>query len=255
MEICTYASKDGPQQGLIEDGSVYHLHGELYTGDIVRGEFVDSIDVLQLLPPVLPSKILCIGRNYVAHAAEFGNEPPTEPILFFKPPSSLIGHQQSIELLPENGHVDHEAELAVIIGREGRFISEDEAFNHILGYTCANDVSDRDFQKHDKQWTRAKGFDTFCSLGPWLTTDLDISELGIRCRVNGELKQNSHTSLMVFKVHYLIAYISRIMTLNPGDLILTGTPAGVSPINPGDEVEVEIEGIGILRNSVVLSSN
>lgn len=250
MRVCSYETAAGPQLGLIDAGTVYRLQGDLFAGDIQRGEQVGPLAELQLLPPAQPSKIICVGRNYVAHAEEFGNQPPAEPVLFFKPPSSLIGHRQAIQLMPENGRVDHEAEMAVVIGRGGRFLTEEEAFDHILGYTCANDISDRDFQRNDLQWTRAKGFDTFCSLGPWLETELDVSDLSVQCRVNGELKQDGHTSLMLFPVPRLLAYISRIMTLVPGDVILTGTPSGVSPIQPGDEVEVSVEGIGTLSNPV-----
>ena len=253
MKICRFGSNLDSQYGILKEGSIYQLRGDLYSDDREPGDLVGKISEVQLLPPAQPSKIICIGRNYLAHAEEFGRETPTEPILFFKPPSSLIGHKSPIILLPENGRVDHESEVAVVIGKEGRFIPEEEALSYILGYTCANDVSDRTFQNNDKQWTRAKGFDSFCPLGPWLETDLDISDLKIQCLLNGEEKQSSTTSLMLFSVQYLITYISRIMTLFPGDLILTGTPAGVGPIHPGDEIEICVEGIGSLINPVLLA--
>jgi len=251
VKICRYDSELGPQIGLVEENLVYKFRGDLFSKDIEPGVLVGKISEIQLLPPVQPSKIICIGRNYIAHAEEFGRETPTEPILFFKPPSSLIGHQSPITLLPENGKVDYEAELAVVIGKEGRFISEEEAYSYVLGYTCANDVSDRSFQNSDIQWTRAKGFDSFCPLGPWLETELDIIDLQIQCLLNGEEKQSSTTSMMIFSIQHLIYYISRVMTLFPGDLILTGTPAGVGPIHSGDEVEIRVEGIGSLINPVI----
>jgi 2-keto-4-pentenoate hydratase/2-oxohepta-3-ene-1,7-dioic acid hydratase in catechol pathway len=198
----------------------------------------------------MPSKIICVGRNYAAHAKELGNEVPEEPLLFFKPSSALIGQDAVIEILPPMGRVDHEAEMAVVIGRQGRFIRRDEAQNYILGYTCANDVSDRDFQKKDGQWTRAKGFDTFCPLGPWINTELDASNVTVTCYVNGERRQEGSTSQLIFDIPFLLEYISGVMTLFPGDVILTGTPSGVGPLQPGDEVEVNVDGIGTLRNTV-----
>ncbi len=261
MLICRYLSEDGPQWGLVEENYVHVLEGDPFSltalaGDLrkpnlMRGPVAGPIDEVTLLPPVTPSKLVCIGRNYVAHAAEHGGEVPPEPLIFLKPPSSVIPPGSMIELLPEMGRVEHEAELAVVVGRRGRFIREDDALSYVLGYTCANDVSERDYQKKDGQWTRAKGFDTFCPLGPWINTDLDPTNVRIRCRVNGEIRQEASSCDMVYKVPRLIAHISRVMTLEPGDLILTGTPSGVGPILPGDVVEVEIEGIGILRNSVV----
>lgn len=250
MRICSFATQEGPQLGLVEDGIVYEAQGDVFKRDLKPVSQVGSIEDVELLPPVHPSKIVCVGRNYVAHAEEFGREVPTEPGLFFKPPSSLIGHGQTILLLPENGRVDHEAELAVVVGRQGRFIAEEDAAQYVLGYTCANDVSDRDFQHSDMQWVRGKGYDTFCPLGPWIVTDLEVADLDILCRVNGKVMQDSNTSLMIFGVPRVISYISRIMTLMPGDVILTGTPAGVSPIKKGDEIEVIVEGIGTLRSIV-----
>jgi 2-keto-4-pentenoate hydratase/2-oxohepta-3-ene-1,7-dioic acid hydratase in catechol pathway len=199
---------------------------------------------------VRPSKIVCIGRNYVAHAAERQVDVPDEPLIFLKPPSALIGHGAPIEFAADVGRVDHEAELAVIIRSQARRVSRENALGHVLGYTCANDVSARDYQKKDGQWTRAKGFDTFCPLGPWINTDLDPSDLAVRCLVNGELRQDGRTSQMVFGVPALISFVSHVMTLEPGDVILTGTPAGVSQLFDGDMVSVEIEGIGALRNPV-----
>jgi len=196
---------------------------------------------------------VCIGRNYAAHAAEHKAEVPKEPLIFFKPPSSVIGPGAPIVLTPQSKQVEHESELVLVIGRRCRNVSADEAWNYVLGVTCGNDVTARDLQRQDSQWTRAKGFDTFCPLGPWLITGLSESEvanLEVTCRVNGEVRQRGNTSEMVFSPAQLIAYISAIMTLEPGDAIMTGTPAGVGPLIEGDEVEVEVAGVGILKNPV-----
>jgi 2-keto-4-pentenoate hydratase/2-oxohepta-3-ene-1,7-dioic acid hydratase in catechol pathway len=204
----------------------------------------------RLLAPVLPSKIVAVGRNYAEHAAELGNEVPAEPLLFLKPSTSVIGPFDPIRRPNESARVDHEAELAVVVRGLVRNADEQTAAEAILGYTCGNDVSARDYQKSDGQWTRAKGFDSFCPLGPWIETDLDPGALRIQARVNGETRQDSNTKLLTFGPAFLVSYVSRIMTLLPGDVIMTGTPAGVGPLEPGDEVEVEIEGIGVLRNPV-----
>ena len=205
---------------------------------------------VRLLAPIVPSKVLAIGRNYREHAAELGNQVPDDPILFMKPSTSVIGPGDAIMLPALSERVDHEAELAVVIGRLVREIPIERALEAVLGYTCANDVTARDLQRSDGQWTRAKGFDTFCPLGPWISTDVDGSDLPIECRVNGVVRQSGRTSEMVHGIAELIAYASAVMTLIPGDVILTGTPAGVGPIVSGDEVEVSIEGIGTLANRV-----
>lgn len=251
MLICSFQSAEGPRHGLIIDGMVHRLAGTLFAADLLPGDRVGPVDEATLLPPVSPGKIICVGRNYAAHAAERGEEVPEEPLIFLKPPSAVIGPGGPIEILPEMGLVHHEAELAVVIGKAGRFITGEDAFAHVLGYTCANDVSERDYQARDGQWTRAKGFDTFCPLGPWINTDLETGHLDVRCTVNDEPRQSANTRDMVFKVPRLIAHISRVMTLYPGDLILTGTPSGVGPLTPGDEVTVEVEGIGALTNPVI----
>lgn len=207
-------------------------------------------DSVTLLPPCQPSKIICVGRNYAAHAEEHGSEVPEVPLLFFKPPSSLIGPDEPILLPPQSNQVEHEAELAVIISRRGRWIKREDAFDYIFGCTIGNDVTARDLQREDSQWTRAKGFDTFCPLGPWIETDLDPADVLVTCRVNGQVRQMASTHDMVFPVANLIAYISAIMTLEPGDLILTGTPAGVGPLLEDDVVTIDIEGIGTLSNPV-----
>lgn len=210
-----------------------------------------KIDTAQLLAPVSPSKIVCVGRNYREHAAELGNEMPSEPLLFLKPPSAVVGPGATIELPAVSERVEHEGELAVVIGRKARRIREDEdPLSYVFGYTCLNDVTARDLQRRDVQFTRGKSFDTFCPVGPHVVTGLDPSDLSVETRVNGETRQSGRTSQMAFPVAYLIRYISHVMTLEPFDLIATGTPAGVGPLREGDTVEVEVEGVGALRNEV-----
>lgn len=196
-----------------------------------------------------PSKIVCVGRNYAEHARELGNAVPAVPLLFLKPPSALIGPGEAIILPPESAQVEHEAEIAVVVGRTLRHASVEEAEGAIGAIACANDVTARDLQRADSQWTRAKGFDTFCPLGP-ATRGVEWRDLEVICRVNGEERQRGRSAEMVFPVPALLAYISSVMTLEAGDLVLTGTPAGVSPLNEGDVVEVEIPGIGLLSNPV-----
>lgn len=249
--IARFLTPAGPTFGLIVEDTAYALSGgDPFTAPPQAGDLLGAVDTLQLLPPVQPSKIVCVGRNYAAHAAEHSAPVPDDPMLFLKPPSALIGHGDPVVIPQGIGRVEHEAELAVIIGQRAWRVERPEALDYVLGYTCANDVSARDFQKKDGQWGRAKGFDTFCPLGPWIVTDLDPRDLKVSCRVNGEPRQSARTAEMVFDVPALIAFISRVMTLLPGDVILTGTPAGVGPLAEGDMVEVEIEGIGVLRNPV-----
>jgi 2-keto-4-pentenoate hydratase/2-oxohepta-3-ene-1,7-dioic acid hydratase in catechol pathway len=250
--LISYGTPSGPQYGVVIDGTVYAWEGDLFAStEFVPGDPVGAVEDLELAPSIAqPSKLVCIGRNYAAHAAEHHAEVPEEPMLFFKPPSAIIAPGQPIQFQTSWGRVDHEAELVVIIGKTARNVSRENALDYVFGYTCANDVSARDYQKKDNQWGRAKGFDTFCPLGAWINTDLDPSDLAIRCTVNGETRQDSRTSNMVFDVPALIAFISGVMTLVPGDLILTGTPSGVSQLFDGDVVTVEIEGIGTLSNPV-----
>ncbi|HEX9630374.1 MAG TPA: fumarylacetoacetate hydrolase family protein, partial [Pyrinomonadaceae bacterium] len=210
-----------------------------------------AVSAVKLLAPVTPSKIVCVGRNYREHAAEMGNKMPDEPLLFLKAPSAVIGNGDSIVLPIASQQVEHEGELGVVIGKQAHKLSADEdPLNYVLGYTCVNDVTARDLQRKDVQFTRAKSFDTFCPVGPVIETDLDPLNLLVKTRVNGIEKQSGRTADMAFSVPFLIRYIANIMTLFPGDLIVTGTPAGVSPLKPGDAVEVEIDGIGILQNTV-----
>ncbi|MGC4771202.1 fumarylacetoacetate hydrolase family protein [Micromonospora sp. DT44] len=216
-----------------------------------------ALSDVRLLSPILPSKVVCVGRNYADHAAELGNDVPKEPLLFLKPSTSVIGPRDAIRLPIFSKQVEHEAELAVVIGAPGaRRADRAAAERAIFGYTCANDVTARDLQRSDGQWTRAKGFDSFCPIGPWITTGLDVSDLEIRCEVGRnpdemEVRQLGRTKDMVFDVVGLVSYISHVMTLLPGDVVLTGTPAGVSPLVEGDTVSVRIEGIGELSNPVV----
>ncbi|MFE7774717.1 fumarylacetoacetate hydrolase family protein [Streptomyces sp. NPDC057445] len=209
---------------------------------------------VRLLPPVLPNKVVAIGRNYAEHAAELGNEVPEVPVAFFKPTTSVIGSGDAIEYPSFSDEVHHEAELAVVIGRMCREVPRERVKDVIFGYTCANDVTARDAQKREKQWARAKGFDTSCPLGPWVETDMDLAvagDLAIQCTVNGEQRQLGRTSDMIRSIEDLVVHITEAMTLLPGDVILTGTPAGVGPLNVGDEVAVTIEGIGTLTNKVI----
>ena len=206
---------------------------------------------VKLLAPVAPSKIVCVGRNYLEHAAELGNKIPDEPLLFLKAPSAVIASDDQIELTGASQQVEHEGELGVVIGRLAHKLSSgDDPLRYVFGYTCVNDVTARDLQRKDIQFTRAKSFDTFCPVGPWIETELDPNNVAVETRLNGEVKQKGNTADMAFPVPFLIRYISEIMTLYPGDLIATGTPAGVSRMRHGDTVEVEVTGVGVLRNKV-----
>jgi 2-keto-4-pentenoate hydratase/2-oxohepta-3-ene-1,7-dioic acid hydratase in catechol pathway len=211
---------------------------------------VFPLDAVRLLAPVLPSKVVAIGKNYAEHVREMGGEAPADPVLFLKPSTSVIGSGDTIRLPALSGNVHHEAELAVVIGRLVRDIPVERAYEAVLGYTCANDVTARDLQQRDGQWARAKGFDSFCPLGPWIETELDPGDLAVECRVNGELRQSGRTRDLLHGIAELVAYASAVMTLLPGDVLLTGTPAGVGPIVAGDTVDVTIEGIGTLTNTV-----
>jgi 2-keto-4-pentenoate hydratase/2-oxohepta-3-ene-1,7-dioic acid hydratase in catechol pathway len=210
------------------------------------------LDEVKLLAPVVPSKIVCVGRNYREHAAELGNKMPDEPLLFLKAPSAIIASGAKIELPPASQQVEHEGELGVVIGRRvSKLADGDDPLSYVYGYTCVNDVTARDLQRQDVQFTRGKSFDTFCPVGPWIDTEIDPANATVTTRLNGEIKQQGNTADMAFPVAFLIKYISEIMTLYPGDLIATGTPAGVSRMTDGDVVEVEVGGIGVLSNRVV----
>jgi 2-keto-4-pentenoate hydratase/2-oxohepta-3-ene-1,7-dioic acid hydratase in catechol pathway len=206
---------------------------------------------VRLLAPWLPSKVVAIGKNYAEHAKEMDSDVPAEPLFFLKPSTSVIGPGDAIQAPPSSERVDFEGELAVVVGRLCRDVPAGKAWDMIVGYTCANDVTARDQQKTDGQWSRSKGYDTFCPLGPWIETELDVSDLSVRTTLSGGVKQDGRTSQLVHKIPDLIAYVTRCMTLLPGDVLLTGTPHGVGPMTPGDTVEVSIEGIGTLTNPVV----
>ena len=221
-----------------------------WVGGVPTGEVFPYTDAIALLAPVEPTKIVCVGRNYAAHAKELGNEVPKEPLLFFKPPSGLIGHEGTIVLPPESAKVEHEAELGVVISRRCKGISPEQARDYIFGLTCVGDITARDLQRSDGQWARGKGFDTFCPTGPWIETDLDPKDLRISCTVNGVTKQDGRTSQMIFPVDVLLAYASRMMTLEAGDLLVTGTPEGVGPLVDGDRFEMTVEGLGTLGCAV-----
>jgi 2-keto-4-pentenoate hydratase/2-oxohepta-3-ene-1,7-dioic acid hydratase in catechol pathway len=208
------------------------------------------VKIKNFLEETRPSKIVAVGRNYADHAKELGNEAPSEPIIFLKPPSALLAHEGKIVRPPQSQRVDFEGELAMVIGKLARNVKADRWRDFVRGFTCANDVTARDLQKKDVQFTRGKGFDTFCPLGPHIETELDPADLSLVTRVNGEVKQNGRTSQMIFPCAFIIEFITSVMTLEPGDVILTGTPAGVGPLQSGDTVEVEIQGIGTLRNHV-----
>ena len=250
MQIVRFSQRrEEPKYGWILNEKIGLLSNPPF-GPFRRLEASIPLTNVRLHAPVHPGKIIAVGRNYPEHAKEHGEEIPETPLIFFKPPSSVIGMDESILLPPQSNRIEFEAELAVIIGRKGRWIDITKIEDFILGYTIANDVTARDLQKSDRQWTRAKGFDTFCPLGPWIETEIDVADILITNRVNSEIRQMSSTREMVFNIPQLIVYISSIMTLLPGDVILTGTPAGVGKLEEGDVIEIEIEGIGKLRNIV-----
>ncbi len=232
--------------GALSENKLYPLDKNL------KGEGPFPLPEVDILPLVVPTKIICVGLNYRDHAEELGMEIPQEPMLFLKPPSSVIGTGEYIVYPSLSKRVDYEGELAVVIGKVGKKIPVEKAEEYIFGFTCANDVTARDLQQKDSQFTRAKGFDTFCPIGPWIETDFkEMDSLTIRTKVNGEIRQEGNTSDMIISPYELVSYISNIMTLMPGDVILTGTPKGVGELKPGDEVHVEIEGLGTLINKVV----
>jgi len=251
MRIVRYETQDGkkPKYGWLLDDKVGEIGGNIF-GRYQRKEAETPLADVRLLAPSEPTKILCVGRNYVEHAKELGNEVPKIPLIFMKPPSSIISNGDTIILPPQSTQVEHEGELVVVIGKRGRHITPENARKHILGYTIGNDVTARDLQKSDGQWTRAKGFDTFCPFGPWIDTEFDPADAVVTCRVNGQMRQMASTRDMVFNVGVLISYVSSVMTLDSGDLIFTGTPSGVGQLKDGDEVSVEIEGLGEIKNKV-----
>ena len=250
MKILRFSIPDlSPGYGWLYEDKVGQIDGDPFSA-YRRLEPDLSVDAVKLLPPVRPGKIVCVGRNYAAHAKELNNPVGEIPTLFLKPGTSLIGPGDSILLPPQSEQVQHEAELAVVIGKRGRWIHANDAMQHVFGYTIANDVTARDLQRSDTQWTRGKGFDTFCPLGPWIETDFDPSDALITCHVGEELRQMASTRDMLFTIPELIAFISSVMTLEPGDLILTGTPSGVGDLREGTSVTITIEGLGSLTNPI-----
>jgi len=248
MRIVRFEQQGKGLWGLVEGELIVPLSGAPWEtgGKPERAGVPVERRSAKLLVPVVPTKILCVGRNYRAHAAELGQEVPEKPLIFLKPPSSLLPHKGTVLLPPESTRVDHEGELTVVIGQRGRRLSREEAARAVFGYTCALDITARDLQKTDGQWWRAKGFDTFCPLGPAIETDVDPSDLLLEVMVDGVVKQSGRTSAMAFDIPTLVAWASHAMTLEPGDVILTGTPEGVSPLSPGQSVEVRIGGVGTL---------
>lgn len=250
MRIVRYQIKnESPGYGWILEDKVGAIEGDIF-GEYRRLETETPLSEVKLLAPAQPSKIICIGRNYVEHAKEHNVEVPKVPLIFLKPPSSILAPGETILLPSQSQQIEHEAELVVVLGKRGRHITPEQAQAYIYGYTVGNDVTARDLQKSDGQWTRAKGFDTFCPFGPWVDTDFDPSDAVVTCKVSGQPRQMASTRDMVFNVGQLIAFISSVMTIEPGDLIFTGTPAGVGPLKSGDTVDVEIEGLGKLSNPV-----
>jgi 2-keto-4-pentenoate hydratase/2-oxohepta-3-ene-1,7-dioic acid hydratase in catechol pathway len=250
VRLVRFRSEERIATGVLEGEHVRALEGTFFEKPVPTGEEL-PLDAIRLLAPVIPSKLVCIARNYPEHAKEMGNPVPQVPVLFIKPATSVIGPGDPIPLPPGAGRVDHEAELAAVIGRICRRVTEDQAMSAVLGFTCANDITSRDWQQSDVQWARAKGSDGFGPLGPWIETELDPSDLEVVSRVNGELRQKARTSEMTLSPAQLVSHISQTITLLPGDVVLTGTPPGVGPLEPGDVVEIEIEGIGVLENPVV----
>ena len=256
MKFCRFVSRDRApasataHYAILDDDSVREITAPPWTR-FSQTPHAWPLASVRLVAPVAPGKIVCIGRNYAAHAAELGNEVPKEPLMFLKPPSSIVGPEDPIVLTRYSQRVEHEGELAIVIGRRCSHLADsDDALSFVLGYTCLNDVTARDIQKSDVQFTRGKGFDTFCPIGPHIETDLNPANVLVETRVSGALRQSGNTSLMIYPCAFLVRWISRMMTLEPGDVIATGTPAGVGPLVAGDIAEVSVAGIGVLRNPV-----
>jgi 2-keto-4-pentenoate hydratase/2-oxohepta-3-ene-1,7-dioic acid hydratase in catechol pathway len=251
MRIARVARPAGPAFGVVQEDLVVLMDTHPF-GDFTLTHQIAPLDKVRVLAPIIPSKILCVGKNYVEHADELGTEVPAEPLIFGKPATAVIGPDDEIRLPALSELIHHEGELAVVIGRLTRKVSPADALSAVLGYTCANDVTARDLQQRDGQWTRAKGFDTFCPLGPWIETELAVEDgLRVQTRVNGVLRPDGTTADLVFDIATIVSFCAAFTTLLPGDVILTGTPKGVGPIVAGDTVEVEVEGIGTLSNPAV----
>ena len=250
MKVARFSNGADPRFGIVDGPELVVLKGHpLVAGYQTTGERIPLKEV-KLLAPTIPSKIVCIGKNFADHAAEIGEEVTAEPLIFFKPSSAIVGHGDAIIIPPQSKQVELEAELCLVIGKLAKNVSEEKALEYLWGVTIANDVTARDLQFGDGQWARSKGFDTFCPLGPWVETEFSPDGQVIESRINGEVRQNVAISEMVHNIPSIISYVSRNMSLLPGDIILTGSPAGISVINSGDLIECEIEGIGILSNPV-----
>ena len=256
MKIIEFLKGDEKKTGVLKDNKVTELSCSTLEAinsqnmDKIKKDMSYNVEDLKIIPPVSPSKIVCVGLNYKDHAAELNMELPEEPIIFIKPPTSVIGHLDSIIYPPSSNQIDFEGELGIVLSKEAKNVKSEEAADFIGGYTVVNDVTARDLQRKDGQWTRAKSFDTFCPMGPCIETDLDPMNQNISLKLNGEFKQKSNTKNMIFQVYELVEFISNVMTLKPGDVIATGTPPGIGPMNIGDAVEVQIEGIGVLKNFI-----
>jgi 2-keto-4-pentenoate hydratase/2-oxohepta-3-ene-1,7-dioic acid hydratase in catechol pathway len=250
MKYIRFSHHEKVYFGELEGETVFVLDQSFFEPGFQRTDVQYNLNEVKLLTPVQPSKILCIGLNYAKHIVELGHDHHEDPVIFLKPLTTLIGPEEEIVIPSMSKQVEYEGELVVVIGKTLKNVPEAQVFDSIFGYTCGNDVTARDLQRKDGQWTRSKGFDTFCPMGPWIVTDLDPSKLEIRAILNGEVKQSSNTEYLIHTIPKLVSYISQIMTLYPGDVIMTGTPEGVGPMNAGDEISIQIEGIGGLRNIV-----
>ncbi|MEA5076447.1 MAG: fumarylacetoacetate hydrolase family protein [Coriobacteriia bacterium] len=249
MRVVRIFHEEDVRYGLADESTVTLISDEPFAAWEPEG--IVALPHAQLLAPTVPTKIVCAGLNYKGHAREMGHELPTEPVIFLKPPTSVVGHGAEIRIPDGHDVVDYEAELALVIGRRAHKVTPEQAHTHVLGCTCANDVTSRVLQQRDGQWTRAKGFDTFCPLGPWVETDVDPRDTTLESYVNGERRQSTSTSDMIFDPYELVSFVSGVMTLLPGDVVLTGTPAGIGPLYRGDVVEIRVGGIGSLINRVV----
>ena len=252
--LCRYQVNAQAFIGGVLEQNVIPLTGDFF-GELRQIGDPIPLSQVRLLAPLLPSKVIGIGSNYKAHIAEMGRPTPKVPKIFLMPATAIIGHRQAIQIPPVTQNVHHEAELGIVIGKHACRVSKEEAMKYVFGYTCVNDVTARDFQKQDGVFTRAKGFDSFCPIGPWILPSSDEKPRAVRCHVNGELRQQGNTEDLLFSIPELVSFVSHVMTLLPGDIISSGTPSGVGPLSPGDEVSVTVEGIGTLQNPVVARSD
>jgi 2-keto-4-pentenoate hydratase/2-oxohepta-3-ene-1,7-dioic acid hydratase in catechol pathway len=251
LKIVRYQTTGPTSWGVLSDGVVFAAEGTPFVDLHSTGQPVGAVDEVTLRAPVSPRTVICVGRNYRSHAEEFGNKVPDEPLLFLKPPAAVIGPDDEVVYPQLSSRLDPEGELVIVIGKRARSVAAADAWDVIGGYTCGNDITARDIQKSDGQWTRGKGFDTFCPIGPWVETEYDPTDVGVSCTVDGERRQDGRTKDLIFPIPFLIEYITRFTTLEPGDVILSGTPEGVRPVQPGNTITVEVEGLGALSNRVV----